>query len=204
MNDRIARHNVILRVIAIFVASATICSCRPGTTLRRSASSRVIRMSAPCFIPDPQNTRALSESYTISGSGENMWFGIDDFQFVWKKVSGDVALSADISFVGDKGNNHRKAVLMIRQSLDGNSPSVDIARHGDGLTSLQFRDAVGADDHEVQSNVFAPKRMRLEKRGDYFYAFVTGKDGQLEPSGRINKACSDRSVLRWHRGFGPR
>src|ERR1700749_3600653 len=90
------------------------------------------------------------QSYTLSGSGENMWCGTDDFQFTWKKMSDDVAISADIAFVGQKGNNHRKAVLMIRQSLDGNSPAVDIARHGEGLTSLQFRDAAGADDHEVQ------------------------------------------------------
>lgn len=124
-----------------------------------------------------------TKTYTVKGSGENMWFGLDDFQFAWKKMTGDVAISADIAFVGAKGNNHRKAVLMIRQTLDGNSPSVDIARHGDGLTSLQFRDSAGADDREVQSNVEAPKRIRLEKRGDYFYAFILGKQGHLEPAG---------------------
>jgi Tol biopolymer transport system component len=128
-----------------------------------------------------------SQSYTINGSGENMWFGVDDFQFAWKKMSGDVAISADIAFVGTAGNNHRKAVLMIRQNLDGNSPAVDIARHGDGLTSLQFRDAAGADDREIQANVEGPKRVRLEKRGDYFYAFVSGKDGRLEPAGASAK-----------------
>jgi TolB protein len=126
---------------------------------------------------------AASDIYTVTGSGENMWFGVDDFHFAWKKVSGDVAISADIAFEGAAGDNHRKAVLMIRQSLDGNSPAVDVARHGDGLTSLQFRLQPGADDHEVQSNVVAPQRMRLEKRGDFFYAFVAGKDGNLHPSG---------------------
>jgi hypothetical protein len=120
-----------------------------------------------------------------------MWFGMDDFQFAWKKMSGDVAISADIAFVGEKGNPHRKAVLMIRQSLDGNAPAVDIARHGEGLTSLQFRDAAGADDHEVQSNVSGPQRVRLEKRGDYFYAFVSGQDGKLEPSGASTKLAID-------------
>ena len=137
----------------------------------------------------PGSARYDSEhqTYTISGSGDNMWFGIDDFHFLWKKVSGDVALSADISFVGDKGNNHRKAVLMIRQSLDGNSASVDIARHGDGLTSLQFRESAGADTHEVQTNVAAPRRVRIEKRGDYFYAFVSGRDGRLQASGASSK-----------------
>jgi TolB protein len=137
--------------------------------------------------PGSINVDAVKQSYTVTGSGENMWFGMDDFHFAWKKVSGDVAISADITFVGERGNNHRKAVLMIRQSLDGDSPAVDIARHGDGLTSLQFRDAVGADDHEVQSSVAGPKRVRLEKRGDYFYVFVTGQDGKLEPAGASTK-----------------
>jgi TolB protein len=133
---------------------------------------------------------AATQSYTVTESGENMWFGMDDFQFAWKKMTGDVAISADVSFVGEKGNEHRKAVLMIRQSLDGNSPAVDIARHGAGLTSLQFRDAAGVDDREVQSNVASPERVRLEKHGDYFYAFVSGKDGKLEPAG-----ASTRLVL---------
>ncbi len=136
---------------------------------------------------------AAKDSYTVSGSGENMWFGMDDFQFAWKKMSGDVAISADIAFVGDKGNPHRKAVLMIRQSLDGNAAAVDIARHGIGLTSLQFRDATGADDHEVQSNVDGPQRVRLEKRGDYFYAFVSGPDGKLEPAGASTKLALNGS-----------
>ncbi len=61
---------------------------------------------------------AANQSYTIAGSGENMWFRADAFQFVWKKVSGDVTLTADISFVGAGVNPHRKAVLMVRQSLD--------------------------------------------------------------------------------------
>ena len=130
---------------------------------------------------------AAKGTYTVAGSGENMWFGADDFHFVWKKVSGDVAISADITFEGDKGNNHRKAVLMIRQSLDGNSASVDLARHGDGLTSLQFRPATGADTHEVQSNMVSPSRVRLEKRGDFFYAFVADKDGKLQPAGASTK-----------------
>jgi TolB protein len=127
------------------------------------------------------------QSYTISGSGANMWFGEDDFHYLWAKVSGDISLTADIAFVGETGNNHRKAVLMIRQSLDANSTAVDVARHGDGLTSLQFRDATGGNTHEVESNVSAPRTVRIEKRGDYFYAFVSGSDGKLQVSGASTK-----------------
>ena len=104
---------------------------------------------------------AAKGAYTIAGSGENMWFGIDDFHYAWKKVSGDVALTADIAFAGNGGNPHRKAVLMIRQTLDGPSTSVDVAVHGSGLTSLQFREATAANTHEVESNVSAPKTVRI-------------------------------------------
>ncbi len=126
---------------------------------------------------------SAANTYTLTGSGENMWFGKDQFQFLWKKTSGDLSLSADIRFVGATGNKHRKAVLMIRQSLETGSPAVDIALHGDGLTSLQFRDTADGDTHEVESAETAPQHVRLEKRGDRLYAFVSGQDGKLHPAG---------------------
>src|SRR5207245_5032122 len=61
---------------------------------------------------------ATKRSYTIAGSGENMWFGDDAFQFAWKKMSADVTLPADIAFLGKGVNEHRTEVLMSRQSLD--------------------------------------------------------------------------------------
>ncbi len=39
---------------------------------------------------------------------------------------------------------------MVRQSLDADSPYADIALHGSGLTSLQYRDSKGAHTHEIQ------------------------------------------------------
>src|SRR5205085_1559452 len=52
--------------------------------------------------------------YTVTGGGENMWSTRDAFHYVWKKASGDVALAADISFVGAGKVAHRKACLVIR------------------------------------------------------------------------------------------
>jgi TolB protein len=112
---------------------------------------------------------AAQRTYTISGSGENMWLAADAFQFAWKKISGDVTLTADISFVTKTGNEHKKAVLILRQSLDADSVYADVALHASGLTSLQFRDEKGVLTREIQSNVSAPKRLRIAKRGDYVY-----------------------------------
>ncbi len=126
---------------------------------------------------------AAKRTYTIMGSGENMWSTTDAFQFVWKKISGDVSLSADISFVTTTGNEHKKAVLILRQSLDGDSVYVDVALHASGLTSLQFRDEKGAVTREVQSNISAPKRLRIVKRGDYVYMLLAVKGGDPKPAG---------------------
>ncbi len=120
---------------------------------------------------------AAKRSYTIAGSGENMWLGSDAFQFVWKKMSGDVTLAADVSFLGKGVNEHRKAVLMIRQSLDADSLYADVALHGSGLTSLQYRDEKGAATHEIQANISAPRRVRIEKRGAYFSLWVADEKG---------------------------
>jgi TolB protein len=124
-------------------------------------------------------------TYTISGSGNNMWSTEDDFQFVWKKMSGDVALTADISVLGQGGNPHKKAVLMIRQSLDADSVYADVALHVNGLTALQFRDEKGGVTHDIELNLSAPapKRLRLEKQGDSFYMLVAAGGEELHPSG---------------------
>jgi hypothetical protein len=106
-----------------------------------------------------------------------MWAGADAFQFVWKKVSGDVSLAADISFPETGGDPHKKAVLMVRQSLDADSAYADVALHGDGLTSLQARDEKGAATHEIQSNISGPRRVRLQKTGAYVYMYVAGAGG---------------------------
>ena len=126
---------------------------------------------------------ASRKTYTIAGSGDDLWLAADAFQFAWKKASGDVALTADISFVGSGGNAHRKAVLMVRQSLDADSAYADAALHGDGLTSLQYRDEKGAATHEIQSNISAPKRLRLEKRGNYVYLWLAADGDELKPAG---------------------
>src|ERR1019366_5403970 len=56
-------------------------------------------------------------SSLVSGGGANMWFTNDACQFVWKRLSGNFSLQADAGFVGTGGNAHRKACLVIRQSL---------------------------------------------------------------------------------------
>jgi dipeptidyl aminopeptidase/acylaminoacyl peptidase len=123
------------------------------------------------------------QTYTVSGSGDNTWFKADDLHYVWKKVDGDVTLSSEISFIGATGNAHRKAMLMIRQGLDADSAYVDVARHGDGLTSLQYRNATGDVTREIELHVEGPSRVRIEKHGEFFYVSYAQGQGKWQYSG---------------------
>lgn len=122
--------------------------------------------------------------YRVAGSGGDIWAARDAFHFVWTKVSGDLTLSAAIRWVGASAQAHRKACLMLRQSLDADAPYVDAVVHGDGLASLQYREVRGGPTHEIQSNVVGPGRLSIEKRGGYAAMSVAAAPGQpLRPAG---------------------
>jgi TolB protein len=121
--------------------------------------------------------------YLVSGSGANMWFTNDAFHFVWKQVTGDIDLSADVRFPDTQGVAHRKGCLLIRQSLEPDSPYADAAQHGNGLTSLQYREDKGETTREIQSGVSAPARLGLQKRGDYITLSVAVGAEPLRPAG---------------------
>jgi TolB protein len=121
------------------------------------------------------------KAYTIAGGGENMWAATDAFHYVWKRVSGDLSIAADIGFIGAGGNPHRKACLIIRQSLDADSAYADAALHGDGLASLQYREVKGGPTREIQYNIKGPRRIQIEKRGDYVFMSIAS-DGEAPRS----------------------
>jgi TolB protein len=125
----------------------------------------------------------VKKNYLVAGSGENMWFTSDAFQFVWKKFSGNVSLAANIKWIGKGVNPHRKACLIIRQNLEQGSPYADAALHGSGLTSLQYRQEQDGLTREIQSNFSAPLKICIEKEGDYVFMSVAGKNEKLHSVG---------------------
>jgi TolB protein len=121
-----------------------------------------------CNLEGNMSYQPDNQTYILEGSGENMWFGEDQFHFVWKKLSSDFIIRARIEFIGQGVNEHRKAGIMIRSSLGTDASHVNGVVHGDGLTSLQFRREKGAMTGEIKSWARAPEILQLERRGkDY-------------------------------------
>jgi TolB protein len=120
---------------------------------------------------------ADDDRYTLSGAGENIWAKKDEFQFAWKKMKGDFLLQARVKFI-DKGViEHRKIGWMVRESLEPDSPYVDIAVHGSGLTSLQIRPKAGEDTVQYVAPILNPNVIQLERKGNKFTMQVAW-DGQ--------------------------
>lgn len=121
-----------------------------------------------CKLPGDFLFSPAGQEYTISGSGENIWFMNDQFHFAWKKLEGDFILSATVQFIGGGSHLHRKAGWMIRQGTDPGSPHISGTVHGDGLTSLQYRLSPGVEMSERKSPVVSPHVIQLERKGNRF------------------------------------
>ncbi len=146
--------------------------------------------------PRPGSTHydPAAKTFRITGGGANMWAKADVFQYVWRRVSGDIALEADVEFLGTSEVGHRKAVLVVRQNLEPDSAYANIAIHGDGMTALQSRLTAG----EISTHIVSPvkgKRVRIERRGNVFTMFATGADGKREQTGPVTVVLKDPVYL---------
>ena len=141
------------------------------------------------IVPGGASFDAATKQYTIHSAGYNIWYNRDEFRFLWKKMTGDVSLAADIAYPDPNGYGDRKAVLVIRQSLDDDSKEVFAGLHGTGMVHLAQRPEknIRIVDMEYRiggrgrpggtspdSMVTAiPKRIGIEKRGDEFALFLS-------------------------------
>lgn len=95
-------------------------------------------------VPGRASFDKATGAYTITSAGYNIWYYRDEFRFLWKRMSGDVSLAADIAYPDPNGYGDRKAVLVIRQDLDDDVAQVVVAPHGAGMIQLAQRATRGA------------------------------------------------------------
>jgi hypothetical protein len=140
-------------------------------------------------LPGKASYDASTKQYTINGAGYNIWYTRDEFRYLWKKMSGDVSLAADIRYPDPHGYGDRKAVLVIRQDLDDDSKEAMTALHGLGMIHLAQRPARGARVTDTEYRIggrgrpggaspdslveVMARRIGIEKRGDWFALFVS-------------------------------
>lgn len=128
-------------------------------------------------IPGSAAFNPVSQEYTITAAGTNMWAQRDEFHFVWKRLKGDFILQTRVQLIGKGVEAHRKAGLIVRSSQDFDAAYADGVVHGEGLTSLQFRRSKGAITEEKQAAIKGADVLQLERRGSTFI-FSAAKFGE--------------------------
>ncbi len=131
-----------------------------------------------------------TKQYTIISAGYNIWYVRDEFRFLWKKMSGDISLAADINYPDSLGYFDRKAVLVIRESLEDDSKEAIVALHGDGMIHLAWRPEKGQRIKDMEYRIGSrgglpggkspddlvtahAKRIGIEKHGNSISLFVS-------------------------------
>jgi TolB protein len=104
---------------------------------------------------------AAKGQYRITGSGTNMWAKEDQFQYVWQEITGNFTVRATMEFLG-KGEDHRKAGIMVRQSLDTDSAYGDFVIHGNGMPGLQWRANKGENTNTFDLPFDGPGKYQLQ------------------------------------------
>jgi len=104
---------------------------------------------------------ASKGEYRITGAGANIWAKEDQFQYVWREMSGNMAVTATMQFLGE-GAAHRKAGIMLRQTLDTNSPYIDVVIHGNGMPGIQWRNTKGDTTNAMDFPFDGPAKFKLK------------------------------------------
>jgi len=110
----------------------------------------------------------ITQTYTLTGAGENMWYGKDQFHLAYQRIKGDFIIRATIEFVGKGSHEHRKIGIIARNELTAESPHANASIHGDTLSSIQYRTEPGSDTQEVKLSVFHPTDIEFQRKGDVF------------------------------------
>ncbi|MCF0065762.1 DUF1349 domain-containing protein [Dyadobacter chenwenxiniae] len=129
----------------------------------------------------------VTKEYRLRGSGYNIWFARDEFQFLFKKISGDFTVTADFEFVGTGTDPHRKVGWMVRESLTDDAAHISAVAHGDGLTVFQWRVKKGMAMRDPEGEIFSPQKniqtIQVERKGNAYTMRVAKKGEALQTVG---------------------
>lgn len=133
-----------------------------------------------------------TQEYFIKGSGTDVWYNRDEFQYLYNKIKGDFILTANFEFIGEGKNGHRKIGWMVRSSADEDAAHVSAVIHGDGLIVQQWRELRGAYMRDPEDEIFFKKKkaqiVQLERAGNVITMRIAnpGEPLQLVGSHEMN------------------
>ncbi|MGB2865027.1 MAG: hypothetical protein WBC05_16995, partial [Sedimentisphaerales bacterium] len=135
-------------------------------SIRDWTSEGVVDLSL-WFRGNPQYTGSFVEepagTYTMTGSGIDIWDNSDQFHFAFKEVTGTAKITAKVESV-ENTQEFAKAGVMIRDSLDADSANIAVFITPENGVRFQYRNtADGTTDRQFFEGITAPQWVRLER-----------------------------------------
>lgn len=118
-----------------------------------------------------------SDSYSITADGDDIWNQADAFHYAYQPLSGDGQLTVRVTDIsGPSTNEWRKAGVMIRETLDDDSPHafMTATAGGGGGLAFQWRSLAGDDSESshTRTGITPPVCLRIVRTGDTFRGYI--------------------------------
>ncbi len=183
-NTGIVTVNASGQVTAIAAGQATITVTTNDGGLTDTA---VITVTAPQnnTLPAPWETQDIGAvgatgsasfsngTFTIGGSGADIWGTADEFRYVYQPFSGDVTITARVVSV-ENTNSWAKSGVMIRDDLTtGSKHAMTVVTPGQGVSFQRRTSNNGSSAHTTTGGISAPYWVRIQKAGSVFTSSVS-------------------------------
>ena len=115
--------------------------------------------------------------YSITADGDDIWSQDDAFHYAYQPFSGDGQLTVRVTEIsGPSTNDWRKAGVMIRETLDADSPHafMTATAGGGGGAAFQWRPVAGDDSvsSHTRTGITPPVCLRIVRTGDTFRGYI--------------------------------
>ena len=124
-------------------------------------------------------------TFTVEGSGADIWGPTDAFRYVYQPVSGDVEIRARVASL-EFTHAWAKAGVMIRENLNADSRHVmTVVTPGQGV-AFQRRTSTGAQSLHTPATGAAPYWVRLVRSGNTFTSYRSSNGTTWNQIGSVN------------------
>lgn len=114
------------------------------------------------------------DTYTVVGSGADIWGTSDQFRYAYTPVNGDVEIVARVYDLQENINSWAKAGVMIRESLSGNSKhAMTILSSANGVSFQNRASTGGGSAHTTVSNSYKQAWVKIKREGNIFTSYYS-------------------------------
>lgn len=124
-------------------------------------------------------------TYTVSGSGNDIWGTADEFRYAYQKISGDTEIRARVIDITNT-NAWAKAGVMIRETLLNNSRHAMVVVTPANGIAFQRRTSTGGSSQHTASAGATPYWVRLVRRGSTFTAYSSSNGSSWKQIGSVS------------------